>query len=69
MAKRSNPQNVIDSYKRRQRITPYIIGGLAGLLVIAGVVILFLALRPGGLAPVPTETATEIPPTDRKSVV
>ena len=63
MAKRSNPQNVIDSYKRRQRVTPYVIGGLAGLLVIAGVVILILALRPGGLAPVPTATPTEIPPT------
>lgn len=63
MAKRSNPQNVIDSYKRRQRMTPYVIGGLAGLLVIAGVVILFLALRPGGLAPEPTATPTEIPPT------
>ncbi len=63
MAKRSNPQNVIDSYKRRQRVTPYVIGGLAALLVIAGVVILFLALKPGGLAPVPTATATEIPPT------
>ncbi len=63
MAKRSNPQNVIDSYKRRQRVTPYVIGGLAGLLVIAGVVILILALRPGGFAPAPTATATEIPPT------
>ena len=63
MAKRSNPQNVIDSYKRRQRMTPYVIGGLAALLVIAGVVILVLALKPGGLAPAPTATATEIPPT------
>lgn len=63
MAKRSNPQNVIDSYKRRQRVTPYVIGGLAALLVIAGVVILFLALRPGGLAPLPTATPTDIPPT------
>jgi LysM repeat protein len=63
MAKRSNPQSVIDSYKRRQRMTPYIIGGLAALLVIAGVVILVLALRPGGFAPVPTATATDVPPT------
>jgi LysM repeat protein len=63
MAKRSNPQNVIDSYKRRQRMTPYVIGGLAALLVIAGVVILVLALRPGGLSPAPTATPTEVPPT------
>ena len=47
MAKRTNPQNVIDSYKRRQRMTPIIVGGLAALLVIAGVVILFLASARG----------------------
>ncbi len=63
MAKRTNPQNVIDSYKRRQRMTPYVVGGLAALLVIAGVVILVLAIRPGPLAPVPTATPTEPPAT------
>lgn len=42
---------------------PYVVGGLAALLVIAGVVILVLALKPGGfnLAPQPTVTAT-VPP-------
>jgi len=45
---------------------PYVVGGLAGLLVIAGVVILVLALRPGGfsLAPEPTATATLPPATN-----
>lgn len=67
MAKRTNPQNVIDSYKRRQRMTPIIVGGLAALLVIAGVVILFLALRGGPLAPAPTATPT-VPPATQTSV-
>jgi LysM repeat protein len=80
MAKRTNPQNVIESYKRRQQMTPYVIGGLAALLVIVGVVILVFALRPTGFSPAPTETptlppatstslpatATQIPPTETK---
>jgi LysM repeat protein len=62
MAKRTNPQNVIESYKRRQQMTPYVIGGLAALLVIVGVVILVFALRAAGVAaPAPTDTPT-IPP-------
>lgn len=44
-------------------MTPYIIGGLAVLLVVAGVVILVLALRPGGFAAAPTATPTEPPAT------
>ena len=65
MPKQTNPQNVIQSYKRRQRMTPYVIGGLAALLVIAGIVILVLALKPGGfsLVPQPTATATSLPAT------
>ncbi len=64
MAKRSNPQNVIESYKRKQQMTPYVIGGLAALLVIAGVIILVMALSPGGVAaPKPTDTATAVPAT------
>jgi len=62
MAKRTNPQNVIESYKRRQQMTPYVIGGLAALLVIAGVVILVFALRIGDTAaPAPTEIPTAAP--------
>jgi LysM repeat protein len=44
-------------------MTPYVVGGLAALLVIAGVVILVFALRPGGFAPTPTATPTLPPPT------
>jgi LysM repeat protein len=46
-------------------MTPYVIGGLAALLVIVGVVILVMALSPGGVAaPKPTDTATAVPPTN-----
>lgn len=45
-------------------MTPYVIGGLAALLVIVGVVILVFALRVGGLAaPAPTDTPTVAPAT------
>lgn len=68
MAKRTNPQNVIESYKRRQQMTPYVIGGLAALLVITGVVILVFALKIGGLAaPAPTDTPT-VPPATSTSL-
>jgi len=44
-------------------MTPFVVGGLAALLVIAGIVILVLALQNGplSLAPVPTATPT-VPP-------
>ncbi len=56
---KNSPQSVIDSYKRRQRVMPWIIGILAVLLVAAGIVILVMSLGQGGfLAPAPTATAT-----------
>ncbi len=56
---KNSPQSVIDSYKRRQRVMPWIIGVLAVLLVAAGIVILVMSLGQGGfLAPAPTATAT-----------
>ena len=57
---KNSPQSVIESYKRRQRIMPWIIGILAVLLVAAGIVILVMSLGQGGgfLAPPPTATAT-----------
>jgi len=68
---KNSPQSVIDSYKRRQRIMPWIIGILAVLLVGAGIVILVMSFSQNGgfLAPAPTatETATStkvvLPPT------
>jgi LysM repeat protein len=69
---KNSPQSVIDSYKRRQRIMPWIIGILAILLVGAGIVILIMSFsQPGSiLAPVPTATQTAtntkvvLPPTE-----
>ncbi len=56
---KNSPQSVIDSYKRRQRVMPWIIGVLAVLLVAAGIVILVMSLGQGGfLAPAATATAT-----------
>lgn len=58
---KNSPQSVIESYKRRQRIMPWIIGILAVLLVAAGIVILVMSLGQGGgglFAPPPTETPT-----------
>jgi LysM repeat protein len=63
MTNKNSPKNVIDNYKRRQKMTPYVIGGMAALLVIAGVVIIFLALNGGRLVPAPTETPTVPAPT------
>ena len=57
---KNSPQSVIESYKRRQRIMPWIIGILAVLLVAAGIIILVMSLGQGGgfLAPPATATAT-----------
>jgi LysM repeat protein len=35
-----NPQSVIDSYKKRQQIMPFLIGGLAGISILGGIVLL-----------------------------
>lgn len=41
MAKsKDNPQYIIDSYKRRQQVLPFVIGALAVLLVAVGIIIL-----------------------------
>ena len=72
--KRDDPKKLINSYKRRQQMLPFIIWGLALLLVIVGVIILVIWLvKPGQssfslfASATPTETATltptEIPPT------
>lgn len=64
MANRSNPQNMIASYKRSRRMTPYVVGGLAALLIIVGAVMLAFVLRSGGFAGAPTATPTLPPPTN-----
>jgi LysM repeat protein len=40
MAGKDSPQSVIESYKKRQQMMPFIVGGLAVLLVAVGVIIL-----------------------------
>jgi LysM repeat protein len=71
--------DTIESYrKRRNQLTPLILGGLAIILVVVGVVIVVTSLRGGGLArlidtktPTPTITAspTDTPmPTDTPTV-
>jgi len=42
MARKDSPQNVIDSYRKRQQMMPYLVGGLAALLVIIGIIILVM---------------------------
>ena len=59
--------DTIESYrKRRNRLTPLILGGLALLLVIVGIIIVVTSLRGGGLAKfvatkTPTPTMTSVP--------
>lgn len=66
-------KNVISSYRKKQKRGPYIIGGIAILLAIAGIVLLIIYLVGGGgglqislfssKTPTPTETATPTPVT------
>ncbi len=68
MRRKDSPQNVIDSYRRRQHMTPFIVGGLAVLLVAIGIIILVIWFtgpnRPAialFASPTPTATATFTP--------
>lgn len=68
MRGKDSPQNVIDSYHRRQRMTPFLVGGLAVLLVVIGIVILVVWFtgpnRPAialFASPTPTATSTFTP--------
>ncbi|NMC81130.1 MAG: LysM peptidoglycan-binding domain-containing protein [Chloroflexi bacterium] len=66
MAGKDSPQSVIESYRRRQRMMPFLVGGLAVLLVLVGIVILVVWFigpnRPAfSLFASATPTATETP--------
>jgi len=72
MDSKNSPQNVINSFRRRQQMTPFIIGGLAVLLVAVGVIILVVWFSGpnhpavsllASKTPTPTETATVTPVT------
>ena len=69
MNRKESPQSVIDSYRRRQRMAPYFLGGIAALLVIAGIILLIVWLTGSGRTQVsgislfssPTPTVTNTP--------
>jgi LysM repeat protein len=73
MVGKDSPQNLIDNYRKRQQRMPYLIGGLAVLLVIVGIIILIVwfAGGKGGAkfslfatkTPTPTQTSTATPVT------
>ncbi len=72
MARKDSPQNVIDSYRKRQQIMPFVVGGLAVLLVAVGIIILVVWFtgpnRPAmalfaSATPTSTSTSTATPVT------
>ncbi len=74
MSGKNSPQSVIDSYRKRQQMMPFITWGLAGLLVLIGIILIFLWVTGGNQpqialfsSPTPTATSTltpsPVPPT------
>ena len=72
MREKNSPQNVIDSYKKKQKLMPFLVGGLAVLLLVVGIIILIVWLSAPGRAigkmmasetPTPTSTYTPTPTT------
>ena len=68
MEDKGNAQDIISSYRRRQQLGPFIIGALAVVLVIVGIVVLVVWLtgpnRPASLrsaTATPTNTETLVP--------
>jgi len=68
MSDKNDPQNVIDSFQRRQQMMPFLIGGLAVILVVVGIIVLVMWFS-GGSGPsislfasaTPTATITSTP--------
>lgn len=72
MTKKTNAQDLITSYKKRQQWGPFIIGALAVVLVVAGIfIVIFWLTDSGGRSfnlfatktPTPTSTSTPTPVT------
>lgn len=68
MEQKDNPQDVINKYAKRQRFMPYILGGLAGILALVGILLIISAATGGGnlfksvfATKTPTPTATFTP--------
>lgn len=77
MYRKDSPQSVIDSYRRRQQMTPLYLTGAAVVLVVIGIIILLLWFRGGNTpqisflasaTPTATETATPTPPTPTATI-
>jgi len=69
---KKDAKNIISSYRKKQKLGPYIIGAVAILLAVAGIVLLIVYLVGGGgmqislfstKTPTPTETPTPTPVT------
>jgi LysM repeat protein len=60
MARKESPQNVIQSYQRKQQVTPFIIGGLAVVFVMIGIVLLIVWFV-GPNSPIPSMFSTQTP--------
>jgi LysM repeat protein len=70
---KKDAKNIISSYRKKQKVGPYIIGGIAILFALAGIVLLIVYLVGGGTGtkislfssktPTPTETPTPTPVT------
>ena len=74
MDTKESPQDVIDSYRKRQQLLPFIIGGLAVILVAVGIIVVILSLTGQGsiniklfstktATPTNTPTVTPVTPT------
>ncbi len=68
MEQKDNPQDVINKYAKRQRYMPYILGGLAGILALVGILLIISVATGGGnifksvfSTKTPTPTATFTP--------
>lgn len=79
MSAKDSPQSIIDSYRKKQRMMPYMVWGIAALLVLAGIILLVVWFA-GPSAPKlglfasktptasPTPTATPVTPTATASL-
>lgn len=70
MTEKNSPQSVIDAYKRRQQMMPFLVWGIAAVLVVIGIIMLVVWLvGPNGpqislfatKTPTPTNTVTPSP--------
>ncbi len=81
MSNYKSPQSIIDTYKKRQRRLPIIIGFLSAILIIGGVILIVFSLGGGNISmpslsfmasktytPTITSTATQVPPTSTSTV-